>query len=64
LRHGSVVQSRAEGHPEFELQEETQLKVPAPSPNLEELELPEHVNVVFLQTVEAVDLAEDTQSKD
>ena len=45
---------------QFELQEETQLKVPAPSPNLEELELPEHVDVVFLQTVEAVDLAEDT----
>jgi len=46
--------------PEFELDGETQLKVPAPPPNLKELELPEHVNVLFLQTVEDIDLPEDT----
>ena len=46
--------------PEFELDDETQLKVPAPSPNREELELPEHVNVLFLQTVEDIDLLDDT----
>jgi len=45
---------------EFELDEETQLKVPAPSLDLEELELLEHVNVLFLQTVEDIDLPEDT----
>jgi len=39
---------------------ETQLKVPAPSPSPKELELPEHVNVLFLQTVEDIDLPEDT----
>jgi len=46
--------------PEFEVDEETQLKVPAPSPNREELELPEHVDVLFLQTVEDIDLPEET----
>jgi len=44
--------------PEFELDGETQLKVPAPP--LKELELPEHVNVLFLQTVEDINLPEDT----
>jgi len=46
--------------PEFELDEETQVKVPASPPSLEELELPEHVNVLFLQTVEDIDLPQDT----
>jgi len=46
--------------PEFEVDGETQLKVPAPSPNREELELPEHVDVLFLQTVEDIDLPEET----
>jgi len=46
--------------PKFELQEETQLKVPALSASLKELELPEHVNVLFLQTVEDIDLPDDT----
>jgi len=43
-----------------ELEEETQLRVPVPSPNLKERQLPEHVNVLFLQTVEDIDLPEDT----
>jgi len=42
------------------LDEETQVKVPASPPSLEELELPEHVNVLFLQTVEDIDLPQDT----
>jgi len=46
--------------PEFELDEETQLKVPASPPSLKQLELPEHVNVLFLQTVEDIDLPDDT----
>ena len=46
--------------PEFELDEETQLKVPTPPPSLKELELPEHVNVLFLQTVDEIDLPQDT----
>jgi len=46
--------------PEFELDKETQLKVPASSPSLKELELPEHVNVLFLQIVEDIDLPDDT----
>jgi len=46
--------------PEFELDEETQLKVPVPSPNPKEFELPEHVNVLFLQAVEGVHLPADT----
>jgi len=44
--------------PEFELDGETRLKVPASSPK--EMELPEHVNVLFLQTVEDIDLPQDT----
>jgi len=35
--------------PEFVVDEETQLKVPAPPPSLKELELPEHVNVLFFR---------------
>ena len=41
------------------MDEETQVKVPASPPSLEELELPEHVNVLFLQTVEDIDLPQD-----
>jgi len=37
--------------------EETQRKV---SPSPKEIELPENVNVLFLQTVEDIDLPEDT----
>ena len=37
-----------------------QLKVPAPPPSPKKLELPEHVNVLFLQTVEDIDRPEDT----
>jgi len=44
----------------MELDEETQLKVPASPPSLKELELPEHVNVLFLQTVEDIELPQDT----
>ena len=40
--------------PEFELDDETQLKVPASSPSPKEIELPEHVNV------EDIDLPGDT----
>jgi len=46
--------------PEFELDNETQLKVPAPPPSPKKLELPLHVNVLFLQTVEDIDRPEDT----
>jgi len=46
--------------PEFEVDKETQRKVPASSPSPKEIELPEHVNVLFLQTVEDIDLPEDT----
>ena len=46
--------------PEFELDGETQLKVPASPPSLKEKELPERVNVLFLQTVEDIDLPDDT----
>ena len=46
--------------PEFEVDEETQLKVPTSPPSLKELELPEHVNVLFLQTVDEIDLPQDT----
>ena len=34
--------------------------MPAPLPSLKELELPEHVNVLFLQTVDEIDLPQDT----
>ena len=44
--------------PELEVDEETRVKAPAPLPK--ELELPEHVNVLFLQTVEDIDLPDDT----
>jgi len=46
--------------PEFELDEETQLMAPVPPPSLKELELSEHVNVLFLQNVEDIDLPDDT----
>ena len=42
------------------MDEETQLKVPTSPPSLKELELPEHVNVLFLQTVDEIDLPQDT----
>jgi len=45
---------------EFELDEETQLKVVPPSPEPTEFELPGHVNVLFLQTLEGVDLPDET----
>jgi len=41
---------------EFELSEETQLKVPVSSLDAKELELPDHVNDLFLQTVEGLEL--------
>ena len=45
---------------EFELDEETQLKVEKPSPDQTEFELTEHVNVLFLQTIEGVDLPDES----
>jgi len=45
---------------EFELSEETQLKVPVSSLDTKELELPDHVNDMFVQTVEGLDLPHDT----
>ena len=42
------------------MDEETQLKVPTTPPSLKELELPQHVNVLFLQTAEEIDLPQDT----
>jgi len=44
----------------FELDEDTQLKVVPPGPGLTDFELPEHVNVLFLQTIEGVDLPDET----
>jgi len=41
---------------ESELDNETQLKVVPPGPDSTDFELPEHVNVLFLQTIEGVDL--------
>jgi len=41
---------------EFELSDETQLKVPVSSLDAKELELPDHVNDLFLQTVEGLEL--------
>ena len=35
-------------------------KVPTSPPSLRELELPEHVNVLFLQTVDEINLPQDT----
>jgi len=45
---------------EFELSEENQLNVPVSSLDTKELELPDHVNDLFLQTVEGLDLPRDT----
>jgi len=45
---------------EFELSDETQLTVPVSSLDTKELELPDHVNDLFLQTVEGLDLPRDT----
>jgi len=45
---------------EFELDEDTQLKVVPPGSGLTNFELPEHVNVLFLQTIEGVDLPDET----
>jgi len=45
---------------EFELDEDTQLKVVPPGPGSTNFELPEHVNVLFLQTIEGVDLPDET----
>jgi len=45
---------------EYELLECSQLKVPVSSSDTKELELPDHVNDLFLQTVESLDLSRDT----
>jgi len=45
---------------EYELLEGTQLKVPVSSSDTKEVELPDHVNDLFLQTVENLDLPYDT----
>ena len=45
---------------ECELSEDTQLKVPVLSSNASEIELPDHVNDLFLQTVEGLDLPYET----
>jgi len=45
---------------ECELSEGTQLKVPVSSSDTKEVELPDHVNDLFLQTVEGLDLPHDT----
>ena len=45
---------------EYELLEGTQLKVPVSSSDTKEVELPDHVNDLFLQTVEGLDLPHDT----
>ena len=45
---------------EFELDNETQLKVVPPGPDSTDFELPEHVNVLFLQTIEGADLPAET----
>ena len=45
---------------ENELSEGTQLKVPVSSSDTREVELPDHVNDLFLQTVEGLDLPHDT----
>jgi len=54
----SVVNS--DFHDEYELLEGTQLKVPVSSSYTKEVELPDHVNDLFLQTVEGLDLSHDT----
>ena len=45
---------------EYELSEGTQLKVPVSSLDTREVELPDHVDDLFLQTVEGLDLPHDT----
>jgi len=45
---------------EYELSEGTQLKVPVSSSDTKEVELPDHVNDLVLQTVEGLDLPHDT----
>jgi len=45
---------------EFELDEDTQLTDVPPGPDSTSFELPEHVNVLFLQTIEGVDLPDET----
>jgi len=45
---------------EFELDEETQLKVVPPGPDSTDFQLTKHVNVLILQTIEGVDLANET----
>ena len=45
---------------EYELSEGTQLKVPVSSSDTKEVELPDHVNDLFLQMVEGLDLPHDT----
>ena len=42
------------------LSDGTQLKVPVSSSDTKEVELPDHVNDLFLQTVEGLDLPDDT----
>jgi len=54
----SVVNS--DFYDEYELSEGTQLKVPVSSSDTKELEQPDHVNDLFLQTVEGLDLPHDT----
>jgi len=45
---------------EYELSEDTQLKVPVSPSDTREVELPDHVNDLFLQTVEGLDLPHET----
>jgi len=45
---------------EYELSDGTQLKVPVSSSDTKEVELPDHVNDLFLQTVEGLDLPHNT----
>ena len=45
---------------EYELSEDTQLKVPVSLSNAREIELPDHVNDLFLQTVEGLGLPHET----
>ena len=45
---------------EFELDEDIQLKVIPQSSGPTNFELPEHVNVLFLRTIEGVDLPDET----
>ena len=45
---------------EYELSGDTQLKVPVSLSDTREMELPDHVNDLFLQTVEDLDLPHET----